>query len=173
MNKHRSAHQTRRQRGLALPVLFMAAAVIAFGLLIYQAARPLPGHAIVDLGNEHITYPETATYNSTPPTSGAHYESLASWGIHSEPIPNELQVHNLEDGGVLVQYSCPDGCPTTVAQLSRIVEAYGSYVILAPYRNMDRYIALTAWGRMDALDEVDETRITKFIETYRGLDHHR
>ena len=41
-------------------------------------------------------------YNSLPPTSGPHYPFTAPWGISSEPIPEELQVHNLEHGGVFI-----------------------------------------------------------------------
>jgi hypothetical protein len=37
---------------------------------------------------------------------------------------------------------------------------------------MDSPIALTAWTRMDKLTEVDEKRIVRFIEAYRGIDHH-
>jgi hypothetical protein len=34
-------------------------------------------------------------------------------------------------------------------------------------------IALTAWTRLDTMDEFDEGRITRFIEAYRGIDHHK
>ncbi len=173
MSKNKIRQRTRRRQGISLPTMLIAAGLLAFGLLVYEAARPRPGRAIADLGNDHIAYPQTATYNSTPPTSGPHYESLARWGIHNSPIPNELQVHNLEDGGVMVQYNCPDGCPEVIAELSRIVEAYDRFVILAPYPQMDARIALTAWQRIDLLDEVDGPRIVEFIDTYIGIDHHR
>jgi len=64
--------------------------ILVAGGLAYAAARPQPGQAVADMGNAHIEPPQTAEYNSTPPTSGPHYEYLARWGIHSEPIPNEL-----------------------------------------------------------------------------------
>jgi hypothetical protein len=172
MSKRRNAHQPHRSKGLTLPAFLIAAGVLIGGLLVYRAIRPAPGLAVADLGNDHIRSPQTATYNSMPPTSGPHYESLAPWGIHSEPIQNELQVHNLEDGGVIVQYNCPDSCPDIVAQLSRIVAAYDSSVILAPYPQMDATIALTAWRRIDKLRTLDEDRIVSFIEAYRGIDHH-
>ena len=67
-------------------------------------------------------------------TSGWHYaDQVASPGIHAEPVPNEVQVHNLEHGEVMVQYDCPLGCPDTVAALERIVRSYPKKVILAPY----------------------------------------
>ncbi len=132
-----------------------------------------PGQTVPTLGNQHIASPDTPhqPYNTRPPTSGLHLESLARWGIHSQPIPDELQVHNLEDGGVLVQYRCRD-CDELVAKLRAIVSRYPDRVILAPYPHMDTRIALTAWGRIDAFDEVDEGRIVRFIEAYRGIDHH-
>jgi len=80
-------------------------------------------------------------------------------------------VHNLEDGGVLVQYNCE--CPELVEQLRAIVRRYDRQVILAPYPTMKSRIALTAWTRIDAFDAFDETRIVRFIEAYRGIDHHK
>src|SRR2546422_553193 len=74
-----------------------------------------------------------APYNSDPPTSGPHMPYIAPWGIHTEPIPRQLQVHNLEDGGIMVQYHCPQGCPDLVAKLTAIVSSYDRQVILAPY----------------------------------------
>ena len=97
---------------------------------------------------------------------------IAPWGIHTEPIPRQLQVHNLEDGGVMVQYHCPQGCPDLVAKLTAIVSSYDRQVILAPYPGMKTRIALTAWTRLEAFDELDEARIRRFIRAYRGIDHH-
>jgi hypothetical protein len=112
-------------------------------------------------------------YNSDPPTSGAHLPYIAPWGIHTEPIPRELQVHNLEDGGVVVQYRCATPCPDLADQLARLVRRYETQVILAPYPGMRTRIALTAWTRLDAFDDFDEARIERFIRAYRGIDHHR
>jgi hypothetical protein len=38
---------------------------------------------------------------------------------------------------------------------------------------MKSKIALTAWTRIDTLEELDEGRVVRFIERYRGIDHHR
>jgi hypothetical protein len=45
-------------------------------------------------------------------------------------------------------------------------------VILAPYPGMKNRIALTAWTRLETLDDFDETRVERFIKAYRGIDHH-
>ena len=91
--------------------------------------------------------------------------------MHTRPIPPPLQVHNLEDGGVLIQYNCE--CPDLVERLRAIVRRYDRHVILAPYPPMKSRIALTAWARIDAFEEFDEKRIVRFVEAYRGIDHHK
>lgn len=131
-----------------------------------------PGTSIPIMGQDHLASMDTPhpPYNSEPPTSGPHLALLAPWGIYRIPIPKELQVHNLEDGGVLIQYACRD-CPDVVRQLESLVTRYNR-VILAPYPNMPHRIAVTAWGRLDAFDDVDADRIMRFIEAYIGIDHH-
>src|SRR5437762_1493005 len=163
--------QRRRRRVLVSVALVVGAVVV--GYFAYRAGANLPGQQFADLGNLHIPTAESAhaPYNSDPPTSGPHLPYIAPWGLHTRPIPPELQVHNLEDGGVLVQFSCE--CPELAEKLRGIVRKYDKQVILAPYPTMKTRIALTAWTRLDRFDEFDEKRIVRFIEAYRGIDHHK
>jgi Protein of unknown function (DUF3105) len=165
--------QLRQRRRWVLGALGMLVVFAIGGLVNWGLTRESPGREVPTLGNQHIASPDTPhrPYNTRPPTSGPHLESLARWGIHSQPIPDELQVHNLEDGGVLVQYNCRE-CEELVAKLRAIVSRFPDRVILAPYPHMDTRIALTAWGRIDTLETFDEQRIVRFIEAYRGIDHH-
>jgi hypothetical protein len=167
-----SARAGRRGWLLAAALVVVAAAVV--GYVAYSFARP-PGVEMADQGNLHINLPSErkVEYNSEPPTSGPHFPYIAPWGIHTVPVPKELQVHNLEDGGVMVQYHCPSGCPDLVDKLKGIVNRYAEHVILAPYPGMKPRIALTAWTRIDTFDELDEARIVRFIKAYRGIDHHK
>jgi hypothetical protein len=80
-------------------------------------------------------------------------------------------VHNLEDGGIIVHYQ-PGAPEEVVARLKKVVGRYEERVILAPYPGLETMIALTAWTRLDRMDEVDEERISSFISAYRGIDHH-
>ena len=165
--------QSRRRltTGATIAGVVVVAAVIAW--FAYQAAADRPGRKLDDLGNEHIQTASDphAAYNSDPPTSGPHLPYIAPWGVHTRPIPPELQVHNLEDGGVVVQYSCE--CPELIEKLRGIVRRYDKQVIVAPYPPMKTRIALTAWTRIDAFEEFDEKRIVRFIDAYRGIDHHK
>jgi len=149
-----------------------------------------PGRAVPLLGNRHIVSPGTPhePYNSDPPTSGPHVRWVAPWGVHKVPIPLEVQVHNLEDGGVVVQYKCPTPCPDLVAKLEALtkrpdllampkaqVNPQGPpaiRLVVAPYPMMKPLIALTAWGRIETLDGYDDAKILRFIKAYIGIDHH-
>jgi hypothetical protein len=152
----------------------VALVVVVGGLVAYSMVGeqptwqsvPIMASPHIVLGTPHIPY------NSTPPTSGPHVGGLANWGVHAQPIPDELQVHNLEDKGVIIQYSCSPECPDLVEKLTAIVKRYKEFVLLAPRPGMDKRIALTAWGKIDKFDDFDEARIVRFINKFRGIDHH-
>jgi len=151
--------------------ILLGGLVLVSHLLLRDALWGGPGTRYPNQGNLHISsvvIPHLP-YNSDPPTSGPHVPYLASWGVHRAPIPPEVQVHNLEDGGVLIQYNCRD---SLVAELEKIAAEYPDRVLVAPYPTMKFKIALTAWGRLETLERPDPAKIRKFIKTYRGIDHH-
>lgn len=131
-----------------------------------------PGLAVASQGTAHVNAPLDLhpAYNSNPATSGWHTRYTADAGVHKIPLPPEVQVSNLINGAVLVQYACPQDCPGLVKQLEAMVEKH-EQVIVAPYPLMESKIALTAWQRIDTLKEFDEKRISAFIEAYAGKKH--
>jgi hypothetical protein len=165
------AAQRRRQSfiwggGIVLVVAALAA-------LIWWLAHPEPGPEVQSppiQGAVHIQHGAThPAYDSKPPTSGWHFaDQVAAWGVVTTPWPDELQVHALEHGGVIVSYDCPDGCAEDVAKLETIVRAYPSKVILQPYPGIGHRVALTAWGKLAYLDSVNEAFIRHFISDYKN-----
>ena len=138
----------------------------------WWVVRPKPGIYVPSQGNAHISGEVSGfRYTSDPPTSGPHFPGAARWGVHDEPIAKALQVHNLEDGGVLVQYNCTE-CDDLVSRLRDVVRRYPDKVALAPYPGLKARIALTAWSYIDTLDQFDEQRIVRFLDAHRGVDHH-
>lgn len=131
-----------------------------------------PGLAVASLGTAHIDTPldEHPEYNTHPPASGHHTRYTADYGVHKIPIPPEVQVGNLINGAVLLQYNCPQGCADLVKQLEAMADKYGN-VIVAPYPLMESKIALTAWQRIETLKDYDEKRVSAFIEAYAGKRH--
>jgi hypothetical protein len=168
----RRGRRARRRWAKGAAVAGVVVVAVIVGYFAYRAQADLPGQKLPSQGNRHVPteHEPHEPYNSTPPTSGPHLPYIAPWGVHTKPIVNELQVHNLEDGGVMVQYNCE--CPELVEQLASVVRRHDRFVILAPYPAMKSRIALTAWTRLETLDQFDATRIERFIKAYRGLDHH-
>lgn len=160
----------KKNSGEKILILAVLAAVfLAFGYFVFlRKQEPLPGQAVPVQGAQHIRAGDShPPYNSLPPASGWHYEDTAEWGIHNEPIADELQIHNLEHGGVMVQYK-PGIDAAIIEKLKTVVSNYKSKVILAPYPNLDTNIALTAWGRIDKFGDFDEARIRNFIDAFRN-----
>jgi hypothetical protein len=162
---------------------FVVVAVIAAAIFAIVRFDPQPpGVSYPSLGNQHIPSVETphADYNSSPPSSGPHLGVLAEWRVHDEALPEELFIHNLEDGGVVFTYNCPDGCDDLTTGLGAIVED-GSRRLLTPYESeitdgtATYRAAAVAWTRVYYFDELtDDVRgdIDTFVGLYEGLDHH-
>ena len=140
-------------------------------------------------GHTHLQpdEPDDFVYSSNPPTSGPHREIFNDSFISPVPLAKYVQVHLLEHGNVLLQYSC--SCPDVESALGAIAMQYdkhvlpagqlqptaadvqnaeeqGFAVIVAPYPHMKSKIALTAWTRLGVLDSVDKHKVTSFIDTY-------
>lgn len=43
-------------------------------------------------------------YNSFPASNGTHYYQPAPWGNYTDTVPQIVAVHNLEHGGMLIEY---------------------------------------------------------------------
>lgn len=159
----------RRQKRIRQITIIAVALVALLGtsVLAYQrVTRDEPGQAVRDAGRTHIADDARGTgYTSDPPTSGPHWASVAPWGVHQEPVPNELQIHNLEHGGVIMQYSCDD-CPDIKAELEGLANSCNVKLITAPRPDMEHLIAVTAWNRILTLDEMDREQIVRFINAW-------
>ena len=175
IDKRERQAKRRRIRAIRIYALMAGGVVIVAGGLFFLIGpgRSQPGTYVPSLGNQHILTVDSShiPYNSDPPTSGPHVSFRARWGVYDEPLPGELQIHSLEDGGVVVQYNRSVDAET-VSDLTGIVRRYRDSVILAPYPDMESPIALTAWTRIQKLQEFDRDEIERFINTYRGIDHH-
>jgi hypothetical protein len=163
---------SRKRIGYGVSLLVLAG--VAFGIYQLTSRDPL-GRLLASQGHRHISEAQARIpfpYNSDPPTSGPHLPFIAPWGVHRAPLPKALQIHNLEDGGVIVQYRCQD-CPDLIQKIEVIVKRYPEFVIAAPYPDMEPLIALTAWRRIEELEAFDEKLIVDYIEAYHGIDNHR
>ena len=146
-------------------------------------------------GQSHVPpakLPKGFEYNSFPPTSGPHNPQPLVWGEYTEPVPQDQLVHNLEHGGVSVQYG-KDVSPETVEKLTewyRSTDPRG--IILAPLPEdpkaapLARKIMLGAWtadrqnaddpnskilkqeGHLATCSAFDEGALNEFVDDFRA-----
>lgn len=128
---------------------------------------------VADLGRTHVDEGTKTTYNSNPPTSGPHYPVWEKYGIKDKEVADELLVHSLEHGYIIMSYNCaklPEGTPceslkrqlTDLAQEKRIWK-----LIVIPRPNLDVPLALTAWTYIDKMNQFDKARAIAFIDAFR------
>jgi hypothetical protein len=148
----------------------VGATVIILGGIVLFAGKsttnqPQVGDTIEVQPAEHITAGQShPDYSSNPPTSGWHSANPAPWGAQTEPVADEVAIHNLEHGGIWITYNPSTVDQPTVEQLTNLVRGYRSKVLLSPREAADRPIALASWGRLTKLDTFDEAAITDFID---------
>jgi hypothetical protein len=83
-------------------------------------------------------------WNTDPPTNGPHYGEPAIFGSYNEPLEPARVVHDLEHGGVFIQYGKDVPTPT-VEQLQAFYDDHKPGTLLAPLPRLGKQIALGAW----------------------------
>jgi hypothetical protein len=94
----------------------------------------------------HLTNPDAkVNYNSFPPSSGPHYQEWAPWGWYDDSIRQTILVHNLEHGGVVIQYG-PGVSKDDVRELQSFFNDDPNGLVVAPYARLEKRFVLTAWN---------------------------
>jgi hypothetical protein len=159
--KQRAAERTPAERRTLLYLLIFSAfglvmvgAAVAFVALAggggsgssaisskYCVEQSYPG-----LSPEHLGSPDAKVkYNSFPPSSGPHYQQPAPWGLYPDPIKQPILVHNLEHGGIVIQYGS-DVSEDDVKKLQSFYQDDPYGLVVAPLPKLGTKIALTAWN---------------------------
>jgi hypothetical protein len=136
-------------------------------------------------GQTHVAQGTIVKYNSDPPTSGSHYQVVpgvvpAPTGVHTQPIQNEIQVHNLEHGHIGIQYSNALSSAIRDA-LESFTRNHDTFVFMAPRDtppsaslNPGVQIAFTRWQTLveckspTSADAV-VSFAKKFYDAFQGL----
>lgn len=102
-----------------------------------------------------------------------HIESNPPSHVLKEPMSLSVQKHMLEHvdgieggrGGVIINYNCKDyECEQGLIESLESFASEFDYVYVAPFKGMDAKIAITKLGKIDVLEDYDESRIRDFIE---------
>jgi hypothetical protein len=160
----------------------LAAAGCAFHTVASQVPYKAPGDT-GDGAAHFAQLPKGFKYNTFPPSQGPHNPQPLLFGIYDRPVSQFHLVHNLEHGGIGVQYG--DKVPEAVVQQIRDWYALDpNGLVVAPLPALGNKIALTAWnenggtsdievyeksvGRIATCPTFDETAFSAFRDAYRA-----
>ncbi|MFB9311919.1 DUF3105 domain-containing protein [Nocardioides plantarum] len=116
-----------------------------------------------DLGNAHV---ETAVdYEQSPPVGGDHVGAWLDCGVYTDPVADELAVHNLEHGGIWLAY---DATALDESQVAALAEQVPDNGIMTPYDGLESPVVVSSWERQVALDGPDDPRLVTFVDTYEN-----
>lgn len=120
-------------------------------------------------GQKHVqSVTAKVDYNSFPPTSGPHYFQPAPWNFYDGPLDSQVRaVHNLEHGGIIVQWGSKV-VPFTVEQLRSFWQQSPNGMLMAPLPRLGGKIALTAWTHLATCSTFTESAFKAFRDAYRG-----
>jgi len=172
----------KQQRKSNMPLIIGAAAAVVVILVIAglflgrgstaqigertEAQDPPPGQHIQNLTDPH------PTYTTNPPTFGYHYVSPANSGIYTQPLPDEMTVHNLEHGFVIIHYrqDLDQATVTQLTTLARELQQQSPCLIVEPRATdkLDVPIAMTAWNWSLKLQSYDANSIRTFFKGHVG-----
>jgi hypothetical protein len=180
--RRRRSRRERQQRWLSGYWLWGAGAVLAIIILAPVVMNLVGGDStpavledhveqLPDEGRDHVPDGTPVQYAADPPASGPHFARWAETGFHTEPIPYELLVHNLEHGQIVIYYDPARVSNETAEALGELTSRHtGTWDgVLAVPRPDDQYeLILTAWTFRMHLEEYDAELVDAFVDAYRG-----
>jgi hypothetical protein len=194
--------EERRRRallfvGAVIPIAAGAALIATAAVLFHGHATNAPTDAEVVAAmakagcvlktfpaqsREHVTDVNARIhYNSFPPTSGPHYFAPVDWGFYLHPVVEIMVVHNLEHGGIVIQFGTKiQG--VTVEKLFEFYRRDPRLLVMAPLPKLGKRIALAAWtvpphdpeeppkrglGRLALCTHFADEAFRDFVDAYR------
>jgi hypothetical protein len=121
----------------------------------------------------HVALNYKFHWNSFPPTSGPHYYQWVLWGSYTEPVRQIQQIHNLEHGGIVIQYGSKVP-PATVDKLHDFYQSDANAMLMAPLPRLGNKIAVEAWTYLSTCTQYNQKAFTEFRDAlrYHGPEHY-
>jgi hypothetical protein len=119
------------------------------------------------IGNDHVQVDTNVVYSTVPPTSGAHYDQAAPWGIHDEVV-DEQMVHNMEHGGIVISHNLGEGNDLqTLHEFVQEQNGFPGCFIVRKYTDIvEGLIVFTAWEWLQEFQIFDRDSMQKFIDAH-------
>jgi uncharacterized protein DUF3105 len=187
---YKAEHDPGRTRLIFIIVaalIILAAAAVGIGFIMSSGggdgdAGPVGDNGTCELQTfpaleaTHVQQlPDGYEYNSIPATSGLHNAQTAIWNLYDQPVPQINYIHNLEHGGMVVQY----GSEVSDADIASLADWYQQDtrgLIVGPLSEdmeeedpalSDKIVAIS-WTHMMRCTTFDESALDDFSDDYRG-----
>jgi hypothetical protein len=118
-------------------------------------------------GREHVRDGAKVNYKTSPPTSGNHYAVPVVWSAYDAPVEPERVVHNLEHGGIVIEYG-EDVPQATVDELREEYQSDPNGLVLAPLPRLGNQIAFIAWTHLAKCPTFDKDAFETFRDAFRA-----
>jgi hypothetical protein len=116
-------------------------------------------------------------WNTFPPSNGPHYPVPAVWGFYTAPVALMQAVHNLEHGGIEIEWG--NKVPKSeIQKLERFYNGSPNAMLAFPLPKLGNKIALVAWtqkptethgqGRVAECTHFDQSAFKAFRDAFRG-----
>ncbi len=160
--------------------VLVALAVVVLALVTGMGNSQWNGVIEPDGGNQHIPVGQVPTYNTTPATSGPHWNQTgiapAEWGVYTtdNPLQEPAAVHNLEHGGIVIWYDPAKVSAADITALENFVRTQNTTerykFIVSPYTRttFGHSIAVVAWRWLLYLDSANLDAIRAFSDAHYG-----
>jgi hypothetical protein len=169
-------------RLLSIAAILVLGAVILLLIFLFGRGAENGGGNVglrqIDDGRSHIAEGTSgAPYHSIPATSGPHWSSANSpgpWGVYQNAQRQEVMLHNMEHGGIVIWYQPAKLDAAGLAALQTYVRQQVTTtqfkVILTPWGGADfgHPIAVTAWNWLLYLDKADVDAVKTFFDAHYG-----
>jgi hypothetical protein len=128
---------------------------------------------------DHLILCSDVSYDTNPPSGGAHYAVWPAFQTYAFPLPAGVLVHALEHGAIVFWYNCPEGCPDEVAEVEAFIAAEPSdplcvgtpaarRAVLVPYPDLASRWAASSWGFALTADCFDPEAFGAFYTEHYG-----
>jgi len=139
---------------------------------IRQSRNTGPGEEVAIMPTvNHVAEGRAVAYSTNPPTSGEHWGRWADCGFYEGGLPDELIVHNLEHGNIVVSYNLSN--ERDIAALRSALNTFAwdeDWGVIRFYDKIpESMVVVAAWGRMVRMPVFGLDGMAPFFAAYAGV----
>jgi hypothetical protein len=188
--RRKEQQRAARRRNLVTIGIALLVSVVVVGLIVLerggdeadtgvdrQQANCEDVQTSENAGRGHVEDGTDVTYQTTPPTSGEHWQTPAETAFYppeslGDP-PEERLVHNLEHGQIVIWYS-PDAPGSVLDDIEGYIDAQRGQqtlgILAAPYEAVPEgyNLTVTAWTEAQSCQRFSSDVVDAFRSRFQG-----